>query len=77
MTHKLEPRRGFDWSHVTWGKPNSRPIILFAPSMAGGTPPANWLRPDGWIEVPYDAPNVKVEPQHSMRDTVKALSNNA
>jgi hypothetical protein len=56
---------------------SKRAIILFAPSMAGGTPPANWLRPDGWIEVPYDAPNAKVEPQHSMRDTVKALSKNA
>jgi hypothetical protein len=54
---------------------NSRQaIILFAPSMVSGEPPANWLRADGWIEVPYDAPNVKFEPTHSILDTARALS---
>ena len=49
-------------------------VLLFAPGMVSGTPPEGWLQPDGWVEVPHDSPNSKIEPEHTLRDTVKALS---
>jgi hypothetical protein len=51
-----------------------RATLLFAPSMFSGTPPDGWLQPDGWVEVPHNSPNVKSEPTHTLRDTMKALS---
>ena len=26
--HSLQPKEGFDWSHVTWGRPDSVPSVL-------------------------------------------------
>jgi len=40
-------------------------VILFPPSMIGGTPPDGWLRPDGWVEVPHDSPVLNVQPEHA------------
>jgi len=55
---------------------DKRAIMLFPPNMIGSadTAPAGWLQGDGWIEVPHDAPNARVEPEHSFADKVKALS---
>jgi hypothetical protein len=50
-----------------------RAIILFPPSMVSGTPPEGWQRPDGWIEVPYDSPNVVVEHDHRAAEIAKAI----
>ena len=54
---------------------NRRAVSVFPPNMIGGdgTAPEGWLQADGWIEVPYDSPNVKVEHDHSLADTVRAL----
>ena len=52
---------------------NRRAVTLFPPNMVGGTPPENWLQPDGWIEIPDDAPNAVVEHDHSLAETIKAL----
>jgi hypothetical protein len=41
-----------------------RAITLFPPGMVSGDAPPNWLRPDGWIEIPHDASNVTVEEDH-------------
>jgi hypothetical protein len=54
---------------------NRRAMTLIPPNMIGeGTPPAGWLQGDGWVEVPHDSPNAKVEKQHSILETAKALS---
>ena len=50
-----------------------RAITLFPPSMVSGEPPADWLRPDGWIEIPYDAPNVTLEPDHRAAEIARIL----
>jgi hypothetical protein len=38
MTLMLKPRDGFDWKHVTWGKPDSQPTAICS-YCSGGLPP--------------------------------------
>jgi hypothetical protein len=52
-----------------------RAVTIIPPNMIGeGNAPDDWLQADGWIEVPYNSPNVAVEHDHTMADTLKALS---
>jgi hypothetical protein len=54
---------------------NRRAVTIIPPNMIGeGTAPAGWLQPDGWIEVPYDAPNVSVEREHTVAEKLRAWS---
>jgi hypothetical protein len=44
-----------------------RAVVIIPPNMIGeGDAPEGWMQPDGWVEVPYDSPNAKVEKQHSI-----------
>jgi hypothetical protein len=53
----------------------SRAVTIIPPNMIGeGNAPDDWLQPGGWIEVPHNSPNVAVEQDHTLADTMKALS---
>jgi hypothetical protein len=45
---KLEPKAGFDWSHVSWGKPDSMPtaVCSYCSGCLPDVPLMLW-KPDG------------------------------
>lgn len=48
---KLEPKPGFDWSKLTWGRPDSVPSVLCSycsASIGEDTVPLIMSSPQGW-----------------------------
>lgn len=49
-TMQLRPKPGFDWNHVSWGRPDSPPSVLYSYCSAGipeGSVPLILWKADG------------------------------